>query len=99
MERTFCLSDDIFGGFKSTVDLMKIQSIEEIILQVYKELYIVLKVLNLEILCLKLTKLRFHIHDCTLDMICQSEPNSIFYICSHQHINEKIPEEAAVQTN
>ena len=87
MERTFCLSDDIFGGFKSTIDLMKIQSVEEIISQVFKELYTILKILNLNILCMKLNDSHFHIHGYTFDTICQSEPDSIFYICNHQHEN------------
>jgi len=85
MERTFCLSDDIFGGFKSTVDLMNIHSIEEIIKIVTKELYIVLKVLNLDVLYLKLNKINFHIHDYNLDAICQSDQDNIFYLCSHDH--------------
>ena len=87
MNRTFCLSDDIFSGFKSTVNLMKVHCIEEIISQVQTELYTVLKILNLDLLCMKLNEAQFHIHGYTFDTICQSEPDSIFYICNHKHEN------------
>ena len=85
MERIFCVSDNFFSGFETTVDLLPITSLEEIINEVKYKLYFDLKKLNLDILCKKLEKINFHIHDFSLDNIFTSDPAKVFYICSHEH--------------
>ena len=81
--RIFCISDDTFSGFKSTIDISHIRNLDEIVNEIKYKLYFMLKEMDLDILCKLLDQKKFHIHDVTLDHIFFSDPQKVFYICSH----------------
>ena len=83
MERTFCISDDLFGGFKTSLNLQFITNLGEIVNEVKFALIYKLKELQLEYLQKKLENISFHIHTYTIDEILNSDPSCVFYICSH----------------
>ena len=81
--RTFCMSDDLFSGFQSTVNLTHVGNLGQIVDEVKYKLYFTLKQMHMIDLCKKLEHKNFHIHDVTLDDIFCSDPSKVFYICSH----------------
>tara|TARA_Y100000590_G_C15518876_1_gene938526 strand:+ start:341 stop:790 length:450 start_codon:yes stop_codon:yes gene_type:complete len=85
MERTFCISDDLFGGFKTQIDIVAFPIIEQIIEEVRRKLGATLASLNLGNLVVKLEKMSLHVHDIVIDDIFNSAENDIFWICNHEH--------------
>jgi len=81
--RCFSISDELFSGFKKQVDLDEINTLQDIINEVNDDLMALLKNNNLDSLENNLTKKAFHIHGYTFVDILQSDPNKLFYICSH----------------
>ena len=79
--RTFIISDELFSGFESIIDLDEVDSIEEIISIVVNKLSILLKNAKLQILFNKVSKTNFHIHDFSFTDILLNE--NIYYICNH----------------
>ena len=85
--RKFCISDELFSGFETMVDLDEVQSIDGIIKDVLNNAFVVLrqnKFRNL-INLLRNKVSSFHIHDYSFGEILISNPNYIFYICCHSN--------------
>ena len=83
--RKFTISDNLFSGYSTLIDLDEINSKEEIVVSVKNKLVNVLNENNLESLIYNLNKTNFHIHDFTFEDVLLSEPNKQFYICDHKH--------------
>ena len=81
--RTFKISHEFFSYFTSVIDLYEVDSISDIIDSIVLHLRTVLQKHDLESLCNKLNDSKFHIHDYSFADILQSNPDKIFYICSH----------------
>ena len=81
--RKFIISDKLFSGYSTLIDLDEINSKEEIVNIVKNRLKNVLNENNLESLIYNLNKTNFHIHDFTFEDILLSESNKIFYVCNH----------------
>jgi len=83
ISRTFCISDELFGGYRVTLDMTHIRNLGEIVNEIKYKLYFIFKQMNLDILCKKIDNIQFHIHDVTLDDIFISDSSAVFYVCSH----------------
>lgn len=81
--RTFQISDELFSGYSIQIDLDEIDNMKQIIDRIVNSLRNILKKNKLEILEIKLNKKNFHIHDVTFEQILLSQPNEVFWICSH----------------
>jgi hypothetical protein len=79
--RSFTVSDDLFSGFEVMVDMDIVENIGDIVTIVYDELLNTLG--NMSILTEKLKTRRFHMHNVTFAQILMSDPQALFYICSH----------------
>ena len=80
--RKVVISDKLFAGFVTLIDLDEINSINEIVNMVKDKLNNVLNENNLELLVNMLNNTNFHIHDFTFEDILLSESNKIFYVCN-----------------
>ena len=81
--RKFCVSDELFSGFETDIDLDEVNSLNEIVNAVLGRLSLIFNNNNLDILLKKLSAIKFHIHDYTFEDILLSEPSIKFYICGH----------------
>ena len=82
-EREFIASSEIFSGFKVSIDITQIETLNDIINIFIKKLEDVLKGNNFDALLEILKKNNFHIHTHTIEQILTSEINDIFFICNH----------------
>ena len=82
--RTFIYSHNVFQGFTRKIDLDYVESIDQIIKQLHKELITYLEADKLEILIQRSDIKRLHVHDFTFGDILMSEPDKVYYICDHQ---------------
>jgi hypothetical protein len=83
--KKFALSSELFSYYEKDIDLMKVDSIEEIIILVITELDELLKNNNLEILSEKLNEGKWHVHGISLEAIKRESSAAKFYICDHDH--------------
>ena len=81
--RNFYISDELFSGFTRPVDLDKVNTIEEIIELVVKDLKMIFNDNNFVLFIEALKTRKFHVHDYSFEDMLLSEPNTTFYICSH----------------
>ena len=81
--RIFCVSDDLFSGFETRVDLDEVANVDEIVKEVIEQLLKVLYENKLDILHRRLFQTKFHIHDYTFEDILLSESSNRFYVCGH----------------
>ena len=81
--RLFQISDESFSGYSIQIDLDEIDNIKQIIDRIVNSLRNLLKKNKLEILEMRLNKKNFHIHDVTFEKILLSQPNEVFWVCSH----------------
>jgi len=81
--RIFCVSDDLFSGFETRVDLDEVANVDEIVKEVIEQLLKVLYDNKLDILHQRLFQTKFHIHDYTFEDILLSESSNRFYACGH----------------
>ena len=83
-KRTFIASSEIFSGFKVSIDIRRINQLDDIVNIFLRELKSILKVHNFEVL---LDKLKYgnswHIHTHTLEQILIGNSNSVYYVCNH----------------
>ena len=83
LARKCCISDNDFSGFEIIIDLDYYDSLEEIVSYVKTHLIKSLTKLKLELLLVKATEKKFHIHDREIGTILLSEENSTIWICGH----------------
>lgn len=84
MIRTFCISSELFQGFKVDVDIDEMESMENIINYVKNSLCVELEKLQLERLVSKLNKTNFCHHGYDIMDVLVSEKNDrIWYLCDH----------------
>lgn len=83
--RIFQFSCELFSGYKVSVDLDKVDNMNEVITYCVKNIRDFLKNNGLEVLVNKLDKINYHIHDTSFEDVLLSEPNNKpqFYICNH----------------
>ena len=81
--RTFSISGSIFYSYKTSINLDIVDSIEDIITVIINRIKNDMK--NYPGILKELTKeeSKFHIHDYKFGDILLSEPDAVFYICSH----------------
>ena len=81
--REFVASSLLFGGYKLSISLYKVSTIDDII-DLFKESLVSLfhenNLYNLE---KKAKELKLHIHSHTIEDILTSNCDDIFYICDH----------------
>lgn len=90
-KKTFIISSQYFWGFKTIIDLdiFKNKTKPEIVEKVIDTLRHVLRSNNLIVLLEMLdglhghTKIDFHVHDCSIEQIYDSNNRDAIYICSH----------------
>tara|TARA_B100000767_G_C19276592_1_gene333635 strand:+ start:235 stop:501 length:267 start_codon:yes stop_codon:yes gene_type:complete len=83
--KKFALSSKLFSYYEKDIDMMTVDSIEEIIILVVSELNDLLLKNNLEILAEKLNEGKWHIHDVSFEEIKKESSPAKFYICDHPH--------------
>ena len=82
--RNFCLSCELFGGFKVRIDIDQCDNINSIIIRIKNSLKNILIENNLESLQNKLQNINYHIHDFSfVDILMDTDQNKIYYVCSH----------------
>ena len=81
--REFQISSDIFGGFTRWVDVMGVNSLDDIVEVVRSALEGVLTDHHLYELRNTLHQRNFHIHDFTIADIRKASSDRIFYVCDH----------------
>ena len=81
--RTFVASSELFSGFKVSIDIRYIDTLDNIVKIFLDELKLVLKQNNFEVLLEKIVDKEFHIHSHTLEQILTSNPDEIFFVCNH----------------
>lgn len=82
--KNFQVSDEIFWGYKITLDIDFFNNEKDLIKIVKEDMKLFFKKFNLIMLSEKLDYIEFHIPN--LNNIKQSN-NQIIYICSHKHCN------------
>lgn len=84
MSATFCLSSDLFQGFKVMIMKDRIDSIDGVIGIIRTELMRALDNLNLGALSEKAKCRGLHVHGYTiLDVLTSDDDNRIWYVCDH----------------
>lgn len=83
--RKFTISDELFSGFSSIIDLNIMHNKQDIIDVITNNLKNKLNKIGLEMLVSKLLRCNFHIHDYEFEDILLSNKNTIFWICNHEH--------------
>ena len=83
--KTLSLSSKIFSYYQKYIDLMTVDSMDEIIILVVSELNDLLLKNNLEILSEKLNEGKWHIHGLSFEEIKKESSPAKFYICDHDH--------------
>lgn len=83
--KKFALSSELFSYYEKDIDVLGVDSLEEIILIIISELDDLLNKNNLEILSEKLNEGKWHIHGVSLEAIKQESSAAKFYICDHDH--------------
>ena len=79
--REFEASSETFGGYKVYIDIITVDSIQEICDKYTKDLNDMLKKNNLINLIEKLKSIKFHIHTSSFEDILTN--NIKYYICDH----------------
>jgi len=82
-KRTFVASSELFSGFRVSIDIRYIDTLDNIVKIFLDELKLVLKQNNFEVLLEKIVDKEFHIHSHTLEQILTSNPDEIFFVCNH----------------
>lgn len=83
--RTFTLSCEVFGRFTHTLDISKLESVQEIINCVLTKLREILVTNNLDVMASTLNNIwyKYHVHDYDIYNILLEERE--YYICNHEH--------------
>tara|TARA_B110000285_G_scaffold233027_1_gene305631 strand:+ start:5085 stop:5339 length:255 start_codon:yes stop_codon:yes gene_type:complete len=79
--RVFCVSGSIFGEYKTIINLDMIESVDDILKTVIHRIKEDMK--QYPQILKQLDKEKFHIHDYEFGSILLSQPENIFYVCSH----------------
>ena len=82
-KRIFVASSELFSGFRVSIDIRYIDTLDNIVKIFLDELKLVLKQNNFEVLLEKIVDKEFHIHSHTLEQILTSNPDEIFFVCNH----------------
>ena len=80
-ERKFIISGSLFSQYETNINLDLVESINDIITFVINNIEEDIKLFP--ILITELKKINYHIHDYDIGHILLSNPDTIFYICSH----------------
>ena len=80
-EKTFIASSELFQGFRVKINILYINSLDDIVEIFLKELKNNLKKNNFENLLEKIKDNEWHIHSHSLEDILLN--NEIFYVCNH----------------
>jgi len=90
--RKFQISCPVFWGYNKNVDVDNYNSIEDILKEVLDSCEVFFKSNNLIDMYeyFKTIKSDYHIHDFTLEMMHNSNPDDVFYICRHDNCNNPI---------
>lgn len=84
MQRIIQISDELFWGYNKIVEVDKYKSFEELGLVIKKDLILMLKMNNLEILKEKAEKLNLHNHNYdSYEEMIKTNDDSIIYLCGH----------------
>jgi len=84
MQRIIQISDELFWGYNKIVEVDKYKSFEELGLVIKKDLILMLKMNNLEILKEKAEKLNLHNHNYdSYEEMIKINDDSIIYLCGH----------------
>lgn len=84
--RTFQVSSEIFWGYRVTIDLSTVTTINDIIQFVCDDLEQYLRGANLQMLIEKLHASHFHIHSPFTsfdEILIKADPNTVIFICDH----------------
>ena len=81
--RKFSISGSIFSRYDTTINLDLIDSIDDILIVVINRIREDIKNYPGLLEELKKEEEKFHIHDKKFGDILMSEPDTIFYVCSH----------------
>ena len=79
--RKFIISGSLFSQYETNINLDLVDSINDIIILVIKNIKEDIK--SFPILLKELEKVNYHIHDYHIGDILLSDSNTIFYICDH----------------
>ena len=82
-KRIFVASSELFSGFRVSIDIRYIDTLDNIVKIFLDELKLVLKQNNFEVLLEKIVDEEFHIHSHTLEEILTSNSDMIFFVCNH----------------
>ena len=82
-KRLFIASSELFSGFRVSIDIRYIDTLDNIVKIFLDEMKLVLKQNNFEVLLEKIVDKEFHIHSHTLEDILTSNPDEIFFVCNH----------------
>ena len=84
-KRTFIISSNIWGGWRTIIDINLCNSLEDIVDNVVNKLDSTLKNNNFEELHHKLVNKhnQMHIHNHTFDQIKNSIDTDMFFVCDH----------------
>ena len=81
--RTFSISGSIFYSYKTSINLDMVDSVEDIIKVIVKRMKDDMKNYPSILIELDREEKKFHIHNYKFGDILMSEPEQIFYVCSH----------------
>jgi len=81
--RTFCISGSIFSRYQTIINLDMVDSVEDIIKVIIKRMKYDMQNYPSILIELDREEKKFHMHDYKFGDILISEPEQIFYICSH----------------
>ena len=87
--RTFTISGSIFSQYETVINLDIVDSIDDIIKVVVNKIQNDIKNYPGLLKELKKEEKKFHIHDFNFGDILISDPERIFYVCSHCPVDEE----------
>lgn len=84
--RIFQISSDLFWGFRCSIDLSQIETLEQVIDIVKLELKTYLLRRNLMALVEKISSMKLHMHSPSVEfseLLDHTNPSDILYLCDH----------------
>jgi len=83
MQATFCLSSDLFNGFKVSINKDTISDMDMVIDAMKKQLTQKLEEIGLYTLSEKARLKNFHVHSYRFEDVLSANDDKIWYICDH----------------
>ena len=82
MKQVFQASSDLFGGYQTIVDVRSTHTIQDVTNLFIQSLRKILEYHKFDSLLNKLSVTQFHIHDVTIEDICNGRCECV-YVCDH----------------